>query len=171
MVFRLRADVGPLMVVFGSSLPSLTWKKTRCRTDYGPTLNAGLGNLVIIQGILKCIARKPYSFVILFFLGGGGGGLCPPSGSTHAHTQSLVRAFIACLLKVVDIQVRKLSTPSPKDVDCILAYTQIKLRSVQWSYMYIISQFTVKAQMSLRILRGSRKFCQRDPTLTTFFPC
>ena len=33
---------------------------------------------------------------------------------------SLARAFTACLLKVVDIQVRKLSTPL-KDVDCILA--------------------------------------------------
>ena len=30
-------------------------------------------------------------------------------------------AFTACLLKVVDIQVRKLGTPSPNDVDCILA--------------------------------------------------
>ena len=47
----------------------------------------------------------------------------PPSGSAHEHTHSLARAFTACLLKVVDIQVRKLSTPSPKDVhvDCILA--------------------------------------------------
>ena len=34
---------------------------------------------------------------------------------------SLARAFTACLLKVVDIQVRKLSTPSLKDVDCILS--------------------------------------------------
>ena len=37
------------------------------------------------------------------------------------HTHNLARAFTACLLKVVDIQVRKLSTLSPKDVDCILA--------------------------------------------------
>ena len=44
-----------------------------------------------------------------------------PSGSAHAHTHSLARAFTACLLKVVDIQVRNLSTPSPKDVDCFLA--------------------------------------------------
>ena len=43
----------------------------------------------------------------------------PPSESAHAHTHSLARAFTACLLKVVDKQVRKLSTPSPKDVDCI----------------------------------------------------
>ena len=42
-----------------------------------------------------------------------------PSESAHAHTYSLARAFTACLLKVVDMQVRKLSTPSPKDVDCI----------------------------------------------------
>ena len=34
---------------------------------------------------------------------------------------SLVRAFTAYLLKVEDIQVRKLSTPFLKDVDCILA--------------------------------------------------
>ena len=64
------------------------------------------------------IAREPYSFVV--FQGRGGWTPCPPSGSAHAHTHSLARAFTACLLKVVDIQVRKLSTPSPKDVDCIL---------------------------------------------------
>ena len=52
---------------------------------------------------------------------GGGPDPLPPFGSTHAHTHSLTRAFTACLLKVVDIQVRKLSIPSTKDVDCILA--------------------------------------------------
>ena len=45
----------------------------------------------------------------------------PPSGSAHAQMHSLARVFTACLLKVVDIQVRKLSTPFLKDVDCILA--------------------------------------------------
>ena len=52
------------------------------------------------------------------------------------------------------MQVRKLSTPSPKDVDCIPSTGfRIKLSSVQWSYMYmnIISQFTVKTQTSLHI--------------------
>ena len=73
---------------------------------------------MIIQGILTSIARKSYSFVI--FRGGGESGPQPPSGSAHAHKHSLTRAFTACLLEVVDIQVRKLSTPSSKDVDCIL---------------------------------------------------
>ena len=35
--------------------------------------------------------------------------------------RSLARAFTACSLKVVDKQVRKLSSPSQKAVDCILA--------------------------------------------------
>ena len=89
--------------------------------------------------------------------GGGGGGLNSViSGSAHAHTRSLARALTACLLKVVDIQVKKLSTHSPKDVDCILASYIVyrssnKTQFFQWSYMYIISQFTVKAQTSLLI--------------------
>ena len=60
--------------------------------------------------------RNSYSLVIFR----GWSGPPAPSGPAHAHTHSLARAFTACLLKVVDIQVRKLSTP-PKDVDCILA--------------------------------------------------
>ena len=81
-------------------------------------IHCWLGNLVIFLWIRTSIARKPYS-VVVFFRGGGSG---PPvsSGSAHAHTHSLARAFTACLLKVVDVQVRKLSTPSTKDVDCIL---------------------------------------------------
>ena len=67
---------------------------------------------MIFLGIWTSIARKPYSVVIT---------PCPPSGSAHAHTHSLTRAFTACLLNVVDIKVRKLSTPSQKDVDFILA--------------------------------------------------
>ena len=54
--------------------------------------------------------------VVIFQGGEGSGPLCPPSGSAHAHTHSLARAFTACLLKL-----KNLSTPSPKDVDCILA--------------------------------------------------
>ena len=88
-----------------------------CRTNDGQTFNAGLVTLWFFQEIHTSIARKPYSFVI--FQGGGSRPHGPPSGSAHAHTHSLARAFTACLLKVVDIQVRKLSTPSPKDVDCI----------------------------------------------------
>ena len=68
-------------------------------------------------------ARKPYIFCDFSRVRGGGADPLfppPPSGSAHAHTHSLARAFTACLLKVVDIQVRKLSTPL-KDVHCILA--------------------------------------------------
>ena len=64
-------------------------------------------------------------YFVIFHVSGGGGAdprpPPPPSGSAHAHTHNLARAFSACLLKVVDIQVRKLSTPSLKDVHCILA--------------------------------------------------
>ena len=106
-----------------------------CRTNNGPTFTAGLVTLWFFKEIHTSIARKPYSFVI--FQGGGSRPLvpplnppmrirtvwvqtpCPPSETAHAHTHSLARAFTACLLKVVDMQVRKLSTPSPKDVDCI----------------------------------------------------
>ena len=108
---------------------------------------------MVFLGIRTSIARKPCSVVIFQ---GGGSGPPIPSGSAHGHTHSLARAFTACLLKVVDIQVRKLSTPSPKDVDCILASyiaykSSNKTQFFQWSYMYIISQFTVKAQTSLHI--------------------
>ena len=47
--------------------------------------------------------------------------MSPLFGSAYAHTHSLARAFTACLLKVVDIEVRKLSKLSLKDVHCILA--------------------------------------------------
>ena len=50
---------------------------------------------------------------------------------------SLARAFTACLLKVVDIQVRKLSTPSPKDIDCILA-SYIAYRSLNKTQFYLM---------------------------------
>ena len=63
---------------------------------------------MIFQRIRANIARKPYSFVI--FQGGGADPLSP-SGSAHAHMHSLARAFTACLLKVVDKQVRKFSGP------------------------------------------------------------
>ena len=87
----------------GVSLSYLWW----------PNIEFWLGNLVIFQRIRNSIARKPYSFVI--FQGEGSGPhVPPPPGSAHAHTHSLARAFTACLLKVVDIQVRKLSPPSLK---------------------------------------------------------
>ena len=122
--------------------PTSAHQRNACRT-----FDCWLGNLVIFLGIRTSIARKPYSVVIFRWWGG----VCTPipSGSAHAHTHSLARAFTACLLKVVDIQVRKLSSP-PKDVDCILASyiayrSSNKTQFFQWSYMYIISlsHFTV----------------------------
>ena len=129
---------------------------------------------MIFQRIRRSIARKPYTLVI--FQGGGADSLPPPpSGSAHAYTHSLARAFTACLLKVVDIQVRKLCTPSPKDVDCILA-SYIAYRS--WNktqfcssviHVHHKSVHTMKAQTSLRILRASRKFCQRGSAFDNVF--
>ena len=58
-----------------------------CRTNDGPTFNAGLVTLWFFQEIHTSIARKPFSFVI--FQGGGVQTPCPPSESAHAHTHSL----------------------------------------------------------------------------------
>ena len=92
------------------------WKRELWDSCFQNPSESSVDNLVIIQGIRISIARKPYSFVIFW----GGADPLSPSGSALAHMHSHVRAFTACLLKVLDIQVRKLSTPSPKDVDISL---------------------------------------------------
>ena len=129
---------------------------------------------MIFQRIRRSIARKPYTLVIFQ---GGADSLRPPppSGSAHAHTHSLAGAFTVCLLKVVDIQVRKLSTTSLKDVLCILA-SYIAYRSSNKTqfcssviHVHHKSVHTMKAQTSLRILRGSRKFCQRGSAFDNVF--
>ena len=135
------------------------------RTVDGPTLNAGLVTLWFFRGSGPVLVENP---IVLWFLRGGGGSrppvppLDPPMRKRTVSPESLLLVYW---------RVRKLSTPSPKDVDCILA-SNIAYRSsnkTQWSCMYIISQIWGKAQMSLHILSKSRKFYQRGLTLTMFF--
>ena len=95
--------------------PTSARQRNACRTYDGPILNASLW---FFWGSGPVLLGNP--IVLWFFMGEGVGGVWTTvPWSAHAYTHGLARAFTACLLKVVDIQVRK-STPSPKDVDCIL---------------------------------------------------
>ena len=83
-------------------------------TVHGPTLNAGLVTLWFSRGSGPVLLGN--LIVLWFFREGGSGPPAPPSGSAHAHTHNLARALLLDYWRV-----RKLSTPSPKDVDCIIA--------------------------------------------------
>ena len=117
-----------------------------CRTNDGPTFNAGLVTLRFFQEIRTSIARKPYSFVI--FQGGGGSRphvpplnppmrirtvwvqtQCPPSESAHAHTHSLARAFSQFTVKTqTSLHICAVSLETLQYIVCI-QYNMVSITS------------------------------------------